>query len=65
MIALPSQLWRELKWWSIGVTILTAYALFALAEVGLEIENVFTPSVADWYGAVEANLPKAMGRRPE
>ncbi len=40
VIGLPSQLWRELRWWSIGVTMLTAYALFALAEVGLEIENV-------------------------
>jgi len=37
---LPSQLWGELGWWSIAVTIITAYALFALAEVGLEIENV-------------------------
>jgi putative membrane protein len=43
IIALPSQLWRELKWWSISVTMLTAYALFALAEVGLEIENVCAP----------------------
>ena len=42
IIGLPSQLWRELRWWSIGVTMLTAYALFALAEVGLEIENVCT-----------------------
>jgi len=39
VFALPSQLWRELRWWSIGVTMVTAYALFALAEVGLEIEN--------------------------
>jgi len=40
VFALPSQLWGELGWWSIAVTIITAYALFALAEVGLEIENV-------------------------
>jgi len=40
VIALPSQLWRELEWWTIAVTMVTAYALFALAEVGLEIENV-------------------------
>jgi len=40
VFALPSQLWRELRWWSIAVTMVTAYALFALAEVGLEIENV-------------------------
>jgi len=39
VFALPSQLWRELRWWSIAVTMVTAYALFALAEVGLEIEN--------------------------
>ncbi|PMD29585.1 UPF0187-domain-containing protein [Hyaloscypha variabilis F] len=39
IFALPSQLWRELRWWSIAVTMVTAYALFALAEVGLEIEN--------------------------
>jgi len=42
IFALPSQLWRELRWWSIAVTMVTAYALFALAEVGLEIENVRT-----------------------
>jgi predicted membrane chloride channel (bestrophin family) len=40
VFALPSQLWGELGWWSIAVTMITAYALFALAEVGLEIENV-------------------------
>ena len=40
VLALPSQLWRELRWASIAVTMVTAYALFALAEVGLEIENV-------------------------
>ena len=40
VFALPSQLWGELGWWSVAVTIITAYALFALAEVGLEIENV-------------------------
>lgn len=40
VFALPSQLWGELGWWSICVTMITAYALFALAEVGLEIENV-------------------------
>lgn len=40
VIALPSQLWRELRWYSIAVTMITAYALFALTEVGLEIENV-------------------------
>jgi putative membrane protein len=40
IIALPSQLWTELRWFSIAVTLVTAYALFALAEVGLEIENV-------------------------
>lgn len=39
ILALPSQLWRELRWWSVVVTMVTAYALFALAEVGLEIEN--------------------------
>ncbi|CZR52888.1 uncharacterized protein PAC_02765 [Phialocephala subalpina] len=39
VFALPSQLWGELGWWSIAVTIITAYALFALAEIGLEIEN--------------------------
>jgi putative membrane protein len=33
-------MWGELAWWSVAVTIITAYALFALAEVGLEIENV-------------------------
>lgn len=43
VFALPSQLWRELGWWSIAVTMVTAYALFALAEVGLEIENVSRP----------------------
>lgn len=36
---LPSQLWRELRWWSIAVTMVAGYALFSLAEVGLEIEN--------------------------
>jgi len=40
VFALPSQLWGELAWWTVAVTIITAYALFALAEVGLEIENV-------------------------
>jgi putative membrane protein len=40
IFALPTQLWRELRWWTIAVTMVTAYALFALAEVGLEIENV-------------------------
>jgi putative membrane protein len=40
VFALPSQLWGELGRWSIAVTIITAYALFALAEIGLEIENV-------------------------
>ncbi|KAI5778137.1 UPF0187 domain membrane protein [Geopyxis carbonaria] len=39
VFALPSQLWRELRWWSVAVTVVTAYALFALAEIGLEIEN--------------------------
>jgi len=39
VFALPSQLWRELRWWSVAVTMVTAYTLFALAEVGLEIEN--------------------------
>ncbi|KAH6665515.1 Bestrophin, RFP-TM, chloride channel-domain-containing protein [Halenospora varia] len=39
VIALPSQLWGEFRWWSIAVTMVTAYALFVLAEVGLEIEN--------------------------
>ncbi|TVY28736.1 UPF0187 protein [Lachnellula hyalina] len=39
VFALPSQLWGEFGWWSVAVTIVTAYALFALAEVGLEIEN--------------------------
>lgn len=39
VFALPSQLWGEVAWWSVAVTIITAYALFALAEVGLEIEN--------------------------
>jgi len=40
VFALPSQLWGELGCWSVAVTIITVYALFALAEVGLEIENV-------------------------
>jgi putative membrane protein len=40
ILTLPGQLWAELKWWSVAVTGVTAYALFALAEVGLEIENV-------------------------
>ncbi|KAE9368276.1 UPF0187-domain-containing protein [Stipitochalara longipes BDJ] len=39
VFALPSQLWGELGWWSVAVTMITAYALFALAEIGLEIEN--------------------------
>jgi len=39
ILGLPTQLWRELHWWSVPVTMVTAYALFALAEVGLEIEN--------------------------
>ncbi|TVY44404.1 UPF0187 protein [Lachnellula subtilissima] len=39
VFALPSQLWGEFGWWSVAVTMVTAYALFALAEVGLEIEN--------------------------
>ena len=40
VFALPSQLWGELGWRSVVETIITVYALFALAEVGLEIENV-------------------------
>jgi putative membrane protein len=44
VFTLPSQLWNELRWWSIAVTMVTAYALFALAEVGLEIENVTHPA---------------------
>lgn len=40
ILALPTQLWKELKWWTVPVTLLTAYTLFALAEIGLEIENV-------------------------
>jgi putative membrane protein len=43
IFTLPGQLWAELKWWSVAVTGVTAYALFALAEVGLEIENVGLP----------------------
>ncbi|OCK80006.1 UPF0187-domain-containing protein [Lepidopterella palustris CBS 459.81] len=39
VLGLPSQLWREMRWWSIGVTMVVSYAIFALAEVGLEIEN--------------------------
>ncbi|KAH9211421.1 Bestrophin/UPF0187 [Leptodontidium sp. 2 PMI_412] len=39
IFTLPGQLWAELRWWSVAVTGVTAYALFALAEVGLEIEN--------------------------
>jgi len=39
ILTLPGQLWAELNWWSVAVTAVTAYALFALAEVGLEIEN--------------------------
>ncbi|KAH7308353.1 hypothetical protein BKA65DRAFT_485698 [Rhexocercosporidium sp. MPI-PUGE-AT-0058] len=39
VFALPSQLWGELGWCSVAVMIITAYALFALAEAGLEIEN--------------------------
>jgi len=39
VITLPSQLWHELRWWSMLVTTVTAYVLFALAEVSLEIEN--------------------------
>ncbi|KAL2063627.1 hypothetical protein VTL71DRAFT_5432 [Oculimacula yallundae] len=39
VLGLPTQIWRELHWWSVPVTMLTAYTLFALAEVGLEIEN--------------------------
>jgi putative membrane protein len=46
IFALPSQLWRELRWLSIFVTLVTAYALFALAEVGLEIENVSATKAA-------------------
>ena len=49
VIALPSQLWRELKWWTIAVTVVTSYALFALAEVGLEIENVCISSSRGWH----------------
>lgn len=40
VFALRGQLWGELGCWSVAVTIITVYALFALAEVGLEIENV-------------------------
>lgn len=40
MLVLPSQLYDTLGWMSVGVTMLTAYVLFALSEVGLEIENV-------------------------
>lgn len=40
VLVLPSQLYRTLGWMSVGVTMLTAYVLFALSEVGLEIENV-------------------------
>jgi len=45
VFTLPSQLWNELRWWSIAVTMVTSYALFALAEVGLEIENVSSPQL--------------------
>lgn len=40
VLVLPSQLYDTLGWMSVGVTMLTAYVLFALSEVGLEIENV-------------------------
>jgi putative membrane protein len=39
ILTLPSQLWGELRWWTVAVTVVVSYALFALAEVGLEIEN--------------------------
>jgi len=32
-------MWRELRWWTVLVTVVIAYMVFALAEVGLEIEN--------------------------
>lgn len=40
VLVLPSQLYDTLGWMTVGVTMLTAYVLFALSEVGLEIENV-------------------------
>lgn len=39
ILCIPSQLWRELRWWTVLVTVVMAYMIFALAEVGLEIEN--------------------------
>lgn len=39
ILCVPSQLWRELHWWTVPFTIMMAYMIFALAEVGLEIEN--------------------------
>jgi putative membrane protein len=39
VFALPSQLWFSYRYYSILITVVTAYALFALAEVGIEIEN--------------------------
>ncbi|KAL7273654.1 hypothetical protein RUND412_003466 [Rhizina undulata] len=39
ILALPSQLYRTLGWGTIPTTMITAYVLFALAEIGLEIEN--------------------------
>lgn len=40
ILVFPSQLWRELRFYTIPMTMVIAYILFALAEVGLEIENV-------------------------
>lgn len=39
ILCVPSQMWRELRWWTVLVTVVIAYMVFALAEVGLEIEN--------------------------
>ena len=39
ILCVPSQLWRELHWGTVPFTAIMAYMMFALAEVGLEIEN--------------------------
>lgn len=39
ILVLPSQLFRTLGWLTVPVTMVTAYVLMALSEVGLEIEN--------------------------
>lgn len=39
LLALPTQLYPSYAYLSIPITAITAYSLFALAEVGIEIEN--------------------------